>query len=179
MDQSAETALQQQIHKLVQSQNATTEKLDVLCKAVNGLVRSESHAPTQVLSATASTSQHRHQRARTETNSVPALARDEVLDTVFDFVGIGEYYYVAGVCRNWRGRYMTLCHKATTTPTPDCLSTTISRALITKARLQLAFDIGLTIDKLDTSKWWLAETIVGQSLQPEKVIKLARLYGMQ
>ena len=53
--------------------------------------------------------EHIHQRARFEQDVIPVLARDEVLDTVFSFVGIGDYYYVAGVCRNWRHRYTTFC----------------------------------------------------------------------
>jgi hypothetical protein len=53
--------------------------------------------------------QHMHQRARRAVDQEPVLARDEVLDTVLSFVGIGEYYYVAGVCRNWRGRYISVC----------------------------------------------------------------------
>jgi hypothetical protein len=31
---------------------------------------------------------------------------DELLDRVFGYVGGGEHLFVAGVNRNWRGRYM-------------------------------------------------------------------------
>jgi hypothetical protein len=48
------------------------------------------------------------QRAQCTQDAIPVLARDEVLDTVFSFIGIGDYNYAAGVCRNWRGRYMKL-----------------------------------------------------------------------
>eukprot|EP00953_Heterococcus_sp_UTEX-ZZ885_P015635 8803-Heterococcus_DN1.PRE.2 len=123
-------------------------------------------------------SQHRHQRARVNTDDIPVLERPEVLDTVFSFVGIGEYYYVAGVCRNWRGRYLTLCHntrhKYTNTVCPPY--TSCDSIVTTADRLQLALDNGLTIDKLDANQ---ALYIVTRSLEPMQVITLARLYGMQ
>jgi hypothetical protein len=109
------------------------------------------------------------------------LARDEALDAIFSYIGFGEYYYVAGVCRNWRGRYLTLCHTAADTrrDMTHKLYTFIGNATVTELRLQLALDNGLTIDKLDMTNYLLARSIVSGSLEPIAVIKLARLYGMQ
>jgi hypothetical protein len=121
--------------------------------------------------------QHRHQRVCIAADQIPVLARDYALDTILRFVGVSDYYYVAGVCRNWRGRYMTLCHNtpvtwARTNRRPYTSSASI---VATAARLQLALDNGLTIDKVDAS--W-AVYIVSKSLEPVKVITLAKLYGM-
>jgi hypothetical protein len=125
--------------------------------------------------------QHRLQRARFGKDAIPVLARDEVLDLVFSFVGIGDYYYVAGVCRNWRGRYMTLCHnKAVTTAKTDThkFHTLHSNTVMTESRLQLALDNGLTIERLRIGSSPLADSIIVRSLEPMKVLTLARLYGI-
>jgi hypothetical protein len=41
--------------------------------------------------------------------------RNEVLDlflqSILGYVGFGEYLFVGGVCRKWRGIYYSLCHK--------------------------------------------------------------------
>jgi hypothetical protein len=125
--------------------------------------------------------EHRHQRACIAAEQIPVLARDEILDTIFQFVGVGDYYYVAGVCRNWRGRYMTLCrntlHWRTKIARPrytSCMS-----IVATAARLQIALDNGLTIEKLAQVGYRLASSIVATSLEPKQVLMLARLYGMQ
>jgi hypothetical protein len=124
--------------------------------------------------------EHRHQRARISDAHTPVLARDEVLGTVFSFVGIGEYYYVAGVCRNWRGRYMTLC-KHTLARWPRIVRpphTSYDSIVMTADRLQLALDNGVTIDQLMKCRH-LPYGIVKLSLEPIAVLTLARLYGLQ
>jgi hypothetical protein len=125
--------------------------------------------------------QHRHQRARLTDDLIPALARNEVLDTIFSFVGIGEYYYIAGVCRNWRGRYLTFCHHTPAKQSKDIRQpyTSCSSIVATAARLQLALDNGLTVAQLQAEHSVLSDAIAIRSLEPRKVITLARLYGMQ
>jgi hypothetical protein len=129
--------------------------------------------------------QHRQQRARTETDSIPVLANNEVIHTVFSFVGIGEYYFVADVCRNWRGRYLQLCSQNESNKTNKFV-TSRGSIMTTAARLQLALDNGLTIDKLDhlTADWLGQEKkmlvlAVIKSLEPIAVLSLARVYGLQ
>jgi hypothetical protein len=122
--------------------------------------------------------EHRHQRVRVDTDHIAVLARNEVLDTVFSFVGIGEYYYVAGVCRNWRGRYMTLCSQIEGNKSSR-LNTCRASIVMTAARLQLALDNGLTCEKLVQHSWLLAYAVAEQSIEPVPVLTLARVYGLQ
>jgi hypothetical protein len=65
--------------------------------------------------------QHRQQRARLDDYASP-LENNVILDIVFSYVGIGDYFYTAAVCRNWRGRYITLCC-STASPQPHKLYT--------------------------------------------------------
>jgi hypothetical protein len=122
--------------------------------------------------------EHRHQRARIAFEQAPVLTRAEALDTVFSFVGIGEYYYVAGVCRNWRGRYIALCSQKERTNT-NRFKTHRESIVATAARWQLALDNGLTIAKCEARQYRLARALIDVSLESMKVITLARLYGMQ
>jgi hypothetical protein len=57
--------------------------------------------------------QDRAVRQRTADVTASPLENDALLDKIFGLVGNGEYFYVAGVCRRWRGRYITLCYRAT------------------------------------------------------------------
>jgi hypothetical protein len=122
--------------------------------------------------------QHRHQRARAADDDRPVLERDEVVDTVFSFVGAGDYYFVAGVCRNWRGRFMTLCTRATQEKRHR-FDTFFGNAFMSASRLQLVLDDGVTIAQLEQCKVKLADAVAKSSAEPMKVITLARLYGMQ
>jgi hypothetical protein len=120
--------------------------------------------------------QRQHQLAASDTQ-MPVLERYEVLDTVFSFVGSEEYYYVASVCRNWRGRYLTLCHN-THLRWPDIpyqFRTCCKATVATAARLQLALDNGFTVNVLNTE----AYSMICYSLQPLEVMKLARSCGLQ
>jgi hypothetical protein len=144
------------------------------------------HAVEDNLNTSASFKQqqhkHRHQRARVSDNQVPTLARDEVLDTVFSFVGVEDYYYVAGVCRNWRGRYIAFCDQATSkkylSDTSVNFNTSRKNIVMTAARLQLALDNGLTIYRL-SKPWRLSTALTSSSLEPVEVLTVARCYGLQ
>eukprot|EP00953_Heterococcus_sp_UTEX-ZZ885_P008667 5174-Heterococcus_DN1.PRE.5 len=78
----------------------TNHQLAQLCQSVSAIQAKLLNTPAAADNMPAASQvQHRHQRARVSDDHIPILARNEVIDTVFSFVGIGEYYYVAGVCR--------------------------------------------------------------------------------
>jgi hypothetical protein len=81
-----------------------------------------------------------------------ALDKDELLDTVFSYVGVGDYFFAAGVCRRWRGRYLKLCYNEAAADKAEKLRTTYSSAFMTAARLQLAFKSGLEVEELHDYK---------------------------
>jgi hypothetical protein len=140
-------ALQSEIHNIIKQHN---EDFTLVKQQLSQLSDDNKQLPVELMqmkrdtaaeacnnAAGASDSAHeyRHQCSHSAAQERSVLARDEVLDTVFSFVGIGEYYYVAGVCRNWRGRYMTLC-QSKTTKYRDCdhthnLCTSYTRAVTT------------------------------------------------
>jgi hypothetical protein len=121
-------------------------------------------------------------RARAADGSVSPLDEDDVLDAVFSYVGIREYVYIAGVSRRWRGRYIKLCYnsvKSTRGRKTDKLRTSHGSAARTAARLQLAFDSGLTVANLQEHQYMCASAMVLHSLEPMAALTLARLYGLQ
>jgi hypothetical protein len=183
MKASAMCSLQQQFKQLEQS---LTDRLDQHAQAnmqqfalmLQAITADKADSKDSMITTYV---QHRHQRARLTDDIIPVLARNEVLDTVFSFVGIGDYYYVAGVCRNWRGRYLTFCHK-----TPERWTgamrppyTSCSNIVATAARLQLALDNGLPIELLDTANWNVVVSLTTRPSEPTEVLTLARLYGLQ
>jgi hypothetical protein len=103
------------------------------------------------------------------------LDKDEILDVVFSCVGIGEYFYAAGVSRRWRGRYIKLCYNKTAKK-ENKLCTRYSRATVTAARLQLALDNNLTIAALEGSRG--AYFGMAYSAEPIKTLTVARLRGI-
>jgi hypothetical protein len=192
MDASSAELLQQSLNsitdKLEKLSNETAQQLAQMSRAItawHGIPVSQAAYVTQTpvtddvagVVATAQV-QHRHQRARISADQTPVLGRNEVLDTVFGFVGAGDYYYVAGVCRNWRGRYMQLCRQATQDKNIR-FNTSRKRTVVTAARLQLALDNGLAIDKLAHDESGLARVIAAKSLDAIAVLTLARVYGVQ
>jgi hypothetical protein len=168
--------------ELARFSHATNQQLAKLCESVSAiqarLFSKTDAAQNSVCTAAASAVQHRQQRARITQDAVPMLARDEVLDAIFIFVGIGEYYYVAAVCRNWRGRYLQLCSQLET-GTILRFKTCAASIATTAARLQLALDNGLSIELLEKSQWRVSSSIVCCSLEPIAVLTLARVYGLQ
>jgi hypothetical protein len=92
-------------------------------------------------------------------------------------VGNADYYYVAGVSRRWRGRYIKLCYNGADPDEDEKLWTSYNRAIVTAARLQLALDNGLTVAELTTDH--LAVDIVKCSAEPIAVLTLLELYDMQ
>jgi hypothetical protein len=120
--------------------------------------------------------QHRHeQRARVEESP---LENNVIVDIVFSYVGIGDYFYTAAVCRNWRGRYITLCNKSTRQQ-PHKLCTAFKSAVMTRARLELALEDKLTVVDLQKDPYAMAQCVVAQSLEPQTVLEVAKSYDMQ
>jgi hypothetical protein len=109
------------------------------------------------------------------TMHLTALEEDGVLDHIFSFVGAGEHLYAAGVCRQWRCRYLQFC-----TSSSGPVQTTLKRsALVTESRLQLALSCGLTVAGWAFDKQMLAEHICRRSAQPEQVVALLREQGLR
>jgi hypothetical protein len=94
-----------------------------------------------------------YKRTRAERAAAPVSALDdnEIFGTVLSYVGYGDYCYVAGVCRKWRGCYISFCHS--NAPVADKYKLrTLRRAVITTAaRLQLALDNGAKLTVLDVA----------------------------
>jgi uncharacterized membrane-anchored protein YhcB (DUF1043 family) len=104
------SALQQQMKQLQQSVHSTSQKLEKhsqettqqlaqLCQSVNAihkLFSAPDSAKSRSSTVAACDVQHRHQRARVVHDAIQVLARNEVLHTVFSFVGIGDYAETGG-----------------------------------------------------------------------------------
>jgi hypothetical protein len=104
---------------------------------------------------------------------------------VLGYVGFGEYFYVAGVCRRWRGRYIyiyiSFCHAEAPAAEKHKLRTLREAVVSTAARLQLALNNGAKLTELDkeTFSASLAYTVTNSSLEPIAVLSLLRVYGYQ
>jgi hypothetical protein len=106
------------------------------------------------------------------------LDKDELLDAVFSYVGAGDYFYAAGVCRRWKGRYIKLCYNKVAADKADKLCTTVRSTCVSAARLQLAFDSGLQVDKLHNCAQ-LASDIAKYSIDPIEALIVAKTYDMR
>jgi hypothetical protein len=81
-----------------------------------------------------------------------ALDKDVVLDTIFTFLGVNEYLYIGGVCRRWRGRYISICCKARSSADVSATKTLHSATFATVARFELELDCGLQIRSEEAEK---------------------------
>eukprot|EP00953_Heterococcus_sp_UTEX-ZZ885_P012054 6936-Heterococcus_DN1.PRE.4 len=122
-------------------------------------------------------------RAHMSSDGTSALCEDVILDTVFSFVGIKDYIFAAGVSRQWRVRYLKLCYsetaRANKAETISKLRTSFRNAAVTAARLQVAFDSGLTVADLQSKPGASASALARHSSEPIAVLTLARVYGLQ
>jgi hypothetical protein len=157
--------------QLCQLANDTKQQLSELFDVCSKQRRSGDMLDDSAAESSDSLFEHRHQRACVAADERPVLARDELLDTVFSFVGIDDYYYVAGVCRNWRGRYMTFCHSKNTAAVvrPRRYHTVQRNTIVSRSRLQLALDDGVTVDELDMTNRNLVVSVLTESLEPVEV----------
>jgi hypothetical protein len=122
--------------------------------------------------------EHAKKHARLADDSRSPLADDQILDTVFSYVGIGDYIYTGAVSRRWNGRYTKLCCNKAKEGRKDKLITAHKSALCTAARLQLALRSSLKILALQKNKKF-SEHVIRQSLNPIAVLTLARVHGLQ
>jgi hypothetical protein len=106
------------------------------------------------------------------------LGDDIILNTVFSYVGVGDYIYTAGVCRRWKGLYTSLSYKAF--PTEDTkLKTAYRSAVVTTSRLRLAMHCGLVMTDLSSDADNFAHNVLDQSVDPIAVLTLSKCYDMQ
>jgi hypothetical protein len=129
--------------------------------------------------------QNRAVRQRAAAVSVPPLDDDALLDKIFGLVGVGEYFYVAGVCRRWRGRYITLCYNAAAENLEEVdndelsskLRTSVASAVITADRLQMAFNDTLAVAQLYRGSF--GRKVARYSLEPVVVFALAKQHDLR
>jgi hypothetical protein len=102
---------------------------------------------------------------------------------VFSYVGYGEYFYIAAVCRKWRGAYISLCHKLAKANETHKLRTKCRAIVVTAARLQLALNNGAELAQLAPfAREWpyfgkLGDAVVRWSLKTTANLTLLRVYG--
>eukprot|EP00953_Heterococcus_sp_UTEX-ZZ885_P018733 10466-Heterococcus_DN1.PRE.4 len=185
---SAQQSQLQRVETDVQKLNSKVDALQHNLSAVVQLLTKRAH-PERSSSSSAVTvapaSAQLCKRTRPEAAS-PASPFDdnEILGTVLSFVGYGEYFYVAGVCRQWRGRYISFCHAQAPANEKHKLRTLRRAVILTAARLQLALHCGATMTVLekapDMSRFFsLAYTVANSSLEPIAVLSLLRVYEYQ
>jgi hypothetical protein len=88
---------------------------------------------------------------------------------VLSYVGFGEYFYVAGVCRRWRGRYISYCHAKAPAGEKHKLRT-LREAVVSTAAEGAPGMAGIIC---------LPYIIPRSSLEPIAVLSLLRVYGNQ
>jgi hypothetical protein len=140
--------------------------------------------------------QQRHNQACIDESRATPLDKDEILDTVFSFIGTDDYFYTAAVCSNWRRRFLKLCYSeadkrskanylrgtiiriAEAVPVESKCTTSYRSAIMTTARLQLALRDTLTVEQLQASTLAFAEDIVCHSLDSVGVLSLTKLHEL-
>jgi hypothetical protein len=106
------------------------------------------------------------------------LDKDEVLDQILSYVGGGDHFYVAGVNRRWRGKYLQYCVQSSTSEHDKKLVTRHRSGLMSESRLLAALGSGLSVSAWRLSKLSYAEAFCNYSAEPELVITLLRLHGV-
>eukprot|EP00953_Heterococcus_sp_UTEX-ZZ885_P006165 3788-Heterococcus_DN1.PRE.2 len=135
------------------------------------------HAPNEQV-------QHRQKHAGTYESTASPLGKHEVLDTVFSYVGIGDYFYTAAVCKFWRVRYLKLCYSEAETQSnakhaQSKCTTCYRSALMTAPRLQLALKGTVTVEQLQATTGAFAENVIRYSLEPVEVLSLLKLHDLE
>jgi hypothetical protein len=182
---SRHEALQQQVVQSASDRSELKHQLSVLAQLITA---SQPMLDTAAVPTSASTcfescdsrQSGAFKRAHLTDDRTSSLNEDVILNEVFNYVGIKDYIYAAGVSRKWRVRYLKLCYsKATSKEQKDKLSTSFKNAAMTAARLQWAFDSGLTVADLQKHQRASASALACTSLEPITVLTLARTYGLQ
>jgi hypothetical protein len=92
---------------------------------------------------------HEPKRARYAPGCSQPLEKDEVLDEIFSYVGRKEWLYTGGVCRRWRGRYLSMCYKGRASKEEHAFQTSHRSSFVTAARFSLALKSGLNLPEAD------------------------------
>eukprot|EP00953_Heterococcus_sp_UTEX-ZZ885_P007507 4542-Heterococcus_DN1.PRE.2 len=121
----------------------------------------------------------KRQRLQSSSKADLPLEREDLLDYIFSYVGVGDHLYICGVCRRWRDTYVQYCAKDGTTNELDKkFLTTHRNVLVRESRLQLALSSGLTVTHWRFDTLQRAKLICKFSLEPEKVVALLRVHGV-
>jgi hypothetical protein len=119
-------------------------------------------------------------RARPTVPLVQALEKDKVLDEIFTFLGRKEWLFVGGVCRRWRGRYLSMCYKAAASKhihtQKHAFQTSHKSTFATAARFLIALDSGLAVPDVCNADNFF-DDLARFSQQPIEVLTLARVHG--
>ena len=99
----------------------------------------------------------------------PPLKQDAILQFIFCFVGLRDYFFVASISRRWRGRYLTFCRRLRVTH--------YTAAVTMPHRLMLAFMNGLTA-KIYDNHFNFAAAVVTTSSDPVSILQMCRVKGM-
>eukprot|EP00953_Heterococcus_sp_UTEX-ZZ885_P012907 7376-Heterococcus_DN1.PRE.10 len=105
--------------------------------------------------------------------------RRRARQVIFEFVGIKEYLYVAGISRHLRGKYMQFCYNNNTDDQTDKLRTSFTSAVVTGARLQLAFESKLTVSALQADEQRCQADIFSSPSNTRQVLHVARMHGLR
>jgi hypothetical protein len=122
--------------------------------------------------------EHAKKRARVADSSSSPLDDDEILDTVFSYVGIGDYIYTGAVSRRWKGRYTKLCYNKAKEGQKHKLTTAHHSTVMTPARLQLALKSSLSVAGLQCNIFFHSY-VVRYSLDPIAVLALLKTRDFQ
>jgi hypothetical protein len=121
-------------------------------------------------------SDREQKRARYAPECTLSLEKDEVLDDIFSFVGRKEWLYAGGVCRQWRGRYLSMCYKGRADEDEHAFQTSHRSSFATAARFEMALENGLEMpDEGEAGRFFYDLPKISQ--QPIEVLTLARVRG--
>jgi hypothetical protein len=168
-------ACREDIRKSYEATAQLNSKVDAVLRILGQQV------PNQ--STTAAAVEEPLKRARAAVAAASPLDRHWIFTSVLSYVGFGEYFYVAAVCRKWRGAYISFCHANARAAEKHKLRTKCSAIVVNTARLQLAFHNGAQMAQLESCIQWapyymgLGDSVVMWSLEPIDVLTLLRLYG--
>jgi hypothetical protein len=179
--------VQSDVRTCCEASTQLNSKVDALQDGLSAVVKLLTQvANFQAQSSTSAAVEVPCKRARTElaSSAVSPLDDNEIFGSVLSYVGFGEYFFVAGVCRRWRGAYISFCYANTKAAETRKLRTLRRAVITTAARLQLALHNGATLAVLDaeavrSSYASLANSIPRRSLEPIAVLTLLRVYGYQ
>jgi hypothetical protein len=122
---------------------------------------------------------HRRRARLVDDGTLSPLQNDQTMQVIFEFVGIKEYLYVAGISRHLRGKYMQFCYNNNTDDQTDKLRTSFTSAVVTGARLQLAFESKLSVSALQADEQRCEADIFSSPSNTRQVLHVARMHGLR